>query len=131
MSIEQLWCKECKAIFDNIEEYNKFHNKPSVKVFSQKHSYISSKNNFELLLQLIDKNTELINQINIQNSKMEILSQRINFLEDSFRDFFFECNISLNIKNKGIGICYLNYLPKSINFKIEYTGSLLETKEIF
>ena len=112
MSIEQLWCKECKAIFDNIEEYNKFHNKPSVKVFGQKHSYISSKNNFELLLQLIDKNTELINQINIQNSKMEILSQRISFLEDSFRDFFFECNISLNIKNKGIGICYLNYLPK-------------------
>ena len=132
MSIEQLWCKECKAIFDNIEEYNKFHNKPSVKVFGQKHSYISSKNNnFELLLQLIDKNTELINQINIQNSKMEILSQRINFLEDSFRDFFFECNISLNIKNKGIGICYLNYLPKSINFKIEYTGSLLETKGDF
>ena len=84
MSIEQLWCKECKAIFDNIEEYNKFHNKPSVKVYGQKHSYISSKNNFELLLQLIDKNTELINQINIQNSKMEILSQRISFLEDSF-----------------------------------------------
>jgi hypothetical protein len=77
------------------------------------------------------KNTELQNQINIQNSKMEILSQRISFLEDSFRDFFFECNISLNVKNKGIGICYLNYLPKSINFKIEYNGSLLEAKGDF
>ena len=50
MSIEQLWCKECKAIFDNIEEYNKFHNKPSVKVYGQKHSYISSKNNFRSLM---------------------------------------------------------------------------------
>ena len=88
MSIEQLWCQECEKIFDNIEEYNKFHNKPSVKVFQKKHSYISSKNNFESLSELKKKNTELQNQINIQNSKMEILSQRISFLEDSFRDFF-------------------------------------------
>ena len=47
---DEIFCLDCDKYYKNIDEFTKVHEKTVFKVLDQKHSYITEKNSFQLLL---------------------------------------------------------------------------------
>lgn len=124
----KVYCIDCKKYFQNISSFNEEHKKTLFLVLKTPHSFIQEENILEYINKLNKANSLLINQIKIQNNKIKELSKNIELITDLNKDIFFECNI--HIKNgktiiKNIGKCLLNFFPKSINFRIECKGDII------
>lgn len=128
MDKNEILCLDCNQYFENINSFNQVHDSILNKVLKNNHSYIEAKNTLEYI-------SKMSNSINILNEKLQKkdkiineLSKRIELIEDLNKDFFLECNILVrNGKNilNNIGTCFLNFISRCINFRIECKGDII------
>ena len=118
---EKLFCIECKRYFNNDKDWDKEHNKLYYKVNNVKHNFLIEKNALSYIFDMMTKNYENAQKINILNNEIMKIKTELNFYEDSLKnDVFFETNIKQkDIENKIFGKCFIHFFPKSVNFKIE------------
>lgn len=126
----KVYCKECNKYFENIESFDKEHNKISFQIMKVKHNYLIGNNCLAYIAKLFDNDIKIIETINNQNVQIQQLKSKLNYYEDAFKnDVLFECNINMkNISNKISGICLIHFFPKCIHFRIECSGDIIFEK---
>ena len=128
MDKNEIYCLDCQKKFQNIELYKKEHEKTSYKVLKKEHKYIGPENTLELFAGLINIINDLKKKLEKSEQQNEELSERLESIENLNQDLFINCNILVrNGKNviKNIGTCFLNFISRCINFRIECKGDIL------
>ena len=117
---KKLFCLECKRYFENNKEWDEEHNKLYYKN-NIKHKFLIENNVLSYIFDIMTRNFENAQKIDILNLEIIKIKSKLNFYEDSLKnDVFFETNIKQkDIENKIFGKCFIHFFPKSINFKIE------------
>jgi len=123
---KKVYCFECKKYFENIEKFNEEHNKTFYQVMKIKHDPLFEDNCLSYIANILSENNQIKEKLNKQSQQIEQIISKLNYYENAFKnDVTFECNINIKyIKNKINGRCILHFLPKSIQFKIEYKGNI-------
>lgn len=118
---EKVFCLDCKRYFNNNKEWDEEHNKLYYKVNNIKHKFLIENNVLSYISDIMSKNFENAQKINILNLEIVKIKSKLNFYEDSLKnDVFFETNMKQkDIDNKIFGKCLIHFFPKTINFKIE------------
>ena len=128
MNKNEILCLDCKKYFENINSFEQEHDKPLFKVLKTKHSYIETKNTLEYIAKLSNTINILYEELQKRDKKINELSERIELVEDLNKKFFLECNILIrNGKNiiRNIGTCFLNFISRCINFRLECKGDII------
>lgn len=123
---KKVFCIECNKYYENIESFNEEHNKIAYQVMNVKHNPLFQDNCLSYISFILSDTSKINEKLDKQNKQIEQISSEMDYYKDAIEhDVTFECNINIkNIKNKIDGICLLHFLPKSIQFRIEYKGEI-------
>lgn len=133
MDKNEIYCFDCNKYFPNIDLFNQEHNKTINKVIGIKHDFLKPELTLQYISNLTKKIKSLSEELEKKDQQIKEFSKRLELVEDLNKGFFVECNAQIrNGKNviKNIGTCFLNFISRNINFRIECNKDILNKDKI-